>query len=95
MNIWDWIIGALLIPLTKMADGLPHLAEMVNFATPIKEGFLVFLKLSYLFFSVFNLWWFGLWLSITLFFALLKIGLAVGEFLVKIVKIFVWFFTEV
>ena len=81
MNIWNWILEGILSIVTNVILFLfPNAISAVDFGTPIMGGFIVFLKLSFLFFSTFNLWYFGLYLLFVMFFSLVKIVLRVLMF---------------
>ena len=82
MNIWNWILNAVLSIVTNIILFLfPNAISAIDFATPLMAGFVVFLKLSYLFFSTFNLFWFGLYLLFVMFFSVVKIVLRIIMFI--------------
>lgn len=66
-NIWNlilagivWVIRTIVLPL------FPDVGPAIQFSLPMVQGFSIFLQLSLVFFSIFNLWWFGLFLAVAL-----------------------------
>jgi hypothetical protein len=72
INLWNLILSAIMWVITQTVLPLfPSAGPVINFTMPMIQGFVIFLQLSLVFFSIFNLWWFGAYLV----FALLITGI--------------------
>lgn len=81
-NIWYYLLAVMLTGLeTAIFGSLPNATNAINFATPMVQGFIIFCELSFTYFSVFNLWIFGMYLGFWIVISLLKIVLAIVNFI--------------
>lgn len=92
MNIWTWLLQALITLITNVLMViLPNPIAALDFASPVLQGFGVFLKLFYLFGSAFNLLWPGLFFLSMLTFAGIKILIKTLVFISGIIKAILFF----
>jgi hypothetical protein len=69
-----------MLPMEILFGSLPDATNAFNFATPMAQGFFIFCELAYTYFSVFNLWAFGLYIAFWLVISFIKIVMAIANF---------------
>jgi len=93
MNIWYQILQGLITLITNfLMWALPNPVAALDFASPVLQGFGVFLKLFYLFGSAFNLFWVGVFFLMMLIFAGIKIVMKLVATISGLIKTILIFF---
>jgi hypothetical protein len=91
INIWTYLLALAIYALSPLLVLLPN-ASAISFAAPMVQGFVVFCELTYVFFSTFNLWLFGFYLGFWLIMTLLKIIMAVVNFIKDLLPLIIRLF---
>lgn len=87
-NIWYYLLAVAIMAIENFVFGsLPNATNALNFAAPMVQGFVIFCELTYTFFSVFNLWLFGAYLGFWLVVSLIKIVLAIINFIKELLPL--------
>jgi len=88
-NIWNlllaalvWVIRTIVLPLFPAASQGPA----ISFAAPMVQGFVLFLELSYVYFSMFNLYFFGAFLILLITLSAYKAVVSIFAFIVNLIK---------
>ncbi len=93
INIWNYLLAVAILAIQRTILALfPDATSMINFASPMVQGFVVFCELAYTFFSVFNLWLFGFYIAFYLVMSLVKIIMTVVKFIKEVLPLILAFF---